>query len=99
MDTNEIQLHFADECPNIGSGLRLVQVRRGKKWVYLRPRLGGRWSKMLIPVFEKLFAAQLKDKAAAVERVVKRIKKPVEQADRDNEFINREVRKLLAGCL
>lgn len=82
MLTTEMRLHFNDECPSIGSGIRFVTVRRGKKWVYLKPRAGGRWSKMRLDVFDVLFATS---KAAA------------KRAMKADDSINREVRKLLAG--
>lgn len=35
-----MEVYFADECPRIGSGRRVVEVQIGRKWVRFRSALG-----------------------------------------------------------
>jgi hypothetical protein len=33
--SNTYQVYITDQCPRIGCGVRLVEVKIGRKWVYL----------------------------------------------------------------
>lgn len=38
----DIYIHFHDEVPTLGAGLRKVRVREGAKWAYLTDCMGRR---------------------------------------------------------
>ncbi len=57
MKTETLWLHFKDEgWPVIGCGQRLVEVRRGRKWVRVREKhaVSGHWKRFLRSSFEAL---------------------------------------------
>jgi hypothetical protein len=51
------RIHFLDEAPRIGSGVRGVVVnKRGRKWVSIQEIATGVRVKMLVSTFEKITA-------------------------------------------
>lgn len=57
MRTERRRIHFHDEFRNIPCGMRLVEIRKGRAWVYIRQagKVPGRWSKMKRNIFEETF--------------------------------------------
>ena len=57
MKTETLRIHFKDEgSPIIGCGQRLVEVRRGRKWVRVREKYAasGYWKRFLRTTFEHI---------------------------------------------
>jgi len=47
-------IHLEDECPRLGSGLRIVTIKVGRKWAYLTDVANGRRQKITLDTLEKL---------------------------------------------
>ena len=47
-------IQFEDDCPKIGSGLRIVNIKVGRKWAYLTDVANGRRQKITLDTLEKL---------------------------------------------
>ncbi len=47
------RLHFEDECPRIGNGVRIVDVKLGNKWAHLKA-LNGKKSKLPLATYFKI---------------------------------------------
>jgi hypothetical protein len=47
-------IQFEDEAPKIGSGLRIVNIKIGRKWAYLTDVANGRRQKITLDTLEKL---------------------------------------------
>lgn len=59
-----LSVHLKDEAPAIGSGLRFVFVKQGRKWVYLLSPYTMRACKMRRGTWEALGAAEVTDPEA-----------------------------------
>lgn len=40
MDERKAYIYFQDECPKIGAGWRVVNIREGDKWAHLSTETG-----------------------------------------------------------
>lgn len=52
-ETYRAHIYFQDECPRIGAGWRVVNVREGDKWAYLSTDTG-RKARIKIDLWDKL---------------------------------------------
>ena len=49
----KVTIHLADECKAIGSGVRVVWAKRGRKWVYLCDAMNNR-GRLSLAVFNRI---------------------------------------------
>lgn len=47
-------IQLMDEIPKLGSGLRIVNIKVGRKWAYLTDAANGRRQKITLNTLEKL---------------------------------------------
>ncbi len=52
--TGSITIQLMDECPRLGCGLRIVNIKVGRKWAYLTDAANGRRQKITLDTLEKL---------------------------------------------
>lgn len=55
-DRFDAVIHFHDECPKLGQGLRPVHVKVGNKVVYLTSPTSGKTARLKRAVFEEMLA-------------------------------------------
>ena len=53
-------IHLMDECPKLGCGLRIVNIKVGRKWAYLTDVANGRRQKITLATLEKLNPTETK---------------------------------------
>ena len=54
MKIERIKVHNQDELRGVGCGVRTIDVKKGRKWIYYRENHYYRWCKMLKSLFERL---------------------------------------------
>ena len=77
------RLFFQDEAPQMGSGLRFVLAKRGRKWVYLLSPYTAKSCRLLTTVWDRISVNTRIDDDALLKRINAHLQTAIHHANRE----------------